>query len=120
MLSRGTYRYDQEDCQDGDEFLHSYVSALFRRTRVTDVVEALGDHPVAAKTHTYDKGVGFQILLPLTDAPKAPQIDREPTYFDVWGVSMRKGTPSRIEGIAGFAFGGEGSPTWLLIDVEEA
>jgi hypothetical protein len=36
------------------------------------------------------------------------QIDREPTYFNVWGVSMRKGTPSRIDGIAGFAFGGEG------------
>jgi hypothetical protein len=48
------------------------------------------------------------------------EVDREPTYFDVWGVSFRKGTPSRVDGIAGFTFGGDGSPAWLLLDVEEA
>jgi hypothetical protein len=48
------------------------------------------------------------------------EIDREFTYFDVSDVSLRKGTPSRFEGIAGFTFGGDGSPAWLFIDVAEA
>jgi hypothetical protein len=47
-------------------------------------------------------------------------IDCESTYFDVSEVSLRNGTPSRVEGIAGFTFGGDGSPVWLFIDVEEA
>jgi hypothetical protein len=48
------------------------------------------------------------------------EVGREPTYFDVAGVSLRKGTPSRIDGIAEFAFGREGSPAWLFIEVAEA
>jgi hypothetical protein len=48
------------------------------------------------------------------------EIGRESTYFDVAGVSLREGTPSRFEGIAGFAFGGDGSPAWLFIEVAEA
>jgi hypothetical protein len=48
------------------------------------------------------------------------EIDREATYFDVANVSLRKGTPSRSEGIAGFAFGEDGSPAWLFIEVAEA
>jgi hypothetical protein len=37
------------------------------------------------------------------------EIDVEPTYFDVANISLRKGTLSRFEGIAGFKFGGDGS-----------
>jgi hypothetical protein len=47
------------------------------------------------------------------------EIDSESTYFDVANVSFRKGTLSRFEGIAGFTFGGDGSP-WLFIEVAEA
>jgi hypothetical protein len=47
------------------------------------------------------------------------EIDIESTYFDVANVSLRKGTLSRFEGIAGFKFGGDGSP-WLFIEVAEA
>jgi hypothetical protein len=47
------------------------------------------------------------------------EIDVESTYFDVANVSLRKGTLSRFEGIAGFKFGGDGSP-WLFIEVAEA
>jgi hypothetical protein len=48
------------------------------------------------------------------------EIDSESTYFDVSDVSLRKGTPSRVEGIAGFTFGGDRSPAWLFLDLEEA
>ena len=48
------------------------------------------------------------------------KVEAEPTYFDVSDASLRKGTLSRFEGIAGFRFGGDGSPTWLFIDVAEA
>jgi len=47
------------------------------------------------------------------------EIDVESTYFDVANVSFRKGTLSRFDGIAGFTFGGDGSP-WLFIEVAEA
>jgi hypothetical protein len=57
---------------------------------------------------------------PRTEVVVQWEIDNAHTYFDVAAVSLRKGTPSRIEGIAGFAFGGDGSPAWLFIDVEEA
>ena len=48
------------------------------------------------------------------------EIDSERTYFEASDVSLRKGTPSRVEGIAGFTLGGDGSPPWLFIDVAEA
>jgi hypothetical protein len=48
------------------------------------------------------------------------EIDSEATYFDASEASLRKGTPSRVEGIAEFTFGGDGSPHWLFIDVAEA
>ena len=48
------------------------------------------------------------------------ETDNEPTYFEAADASLREGTPSRVEGIVGFAFGGNGSPPWLFIDVAEA
>jgi hypothetical protein len=48
------------------------------------------------------------------------EIDDASTYFDVSDLSLRNGTPSRVQGIAGFTFGRDGSPAWLFIDVEEA
>jgi hypothetical protein len=48
------------------------------------------------------------------------EIDSEATYFDALDASLRKGTPSRVDGIAGFTFGGDGSRRWLFIDVAEA
>jgi hypothetical protein len=48
------------------------------------------------------------------------EIDHASTYFDVSDLSLRQGTPSRVQGIAGFTFGKDGSPAWLFIHVEEA
>jgi hypothetical protein len=40
VVSCGTCPYGQENCHDGEEFLHADVSAFSGVTRVTDVVEA--------------------------------------------------------------------------------
>jgi len=48
------------------------------------------------------------------------EIDSELTYFDALDASLRNGTLSRVEGIAGYTFGGDGSLPWLFIDVAEA
>jgi hypothetical protein len=48
------------------------------------------------------------------------EIDSEFTYFDALDASLRKGSPSRVEGIAGYTFGGDGSLPRLFIEVAEA
>jgi hypothetical protein len=46
--------------------------------------------------------------------------DGEPTYFAVSDVSLREGISSRLDGVAEFTFGRDGSLAWLFIEVEEA
>jgi len=57
---------------------------------------------------------------PRTEVVAQWRVDNEPTYFDVWDASLQKATFSRLEGIAEFTFGGDGSPAWLFIHIEEA
>jgi hypothetical protein len=59
-------------------------------------------------------------IAPQTKVVVQWEIDREFTYFDVSDVSLRKGAPSRVNGIVGFTVGGDGSAAWLFIDVTEA
>ena len=57
---------------------------------------------------------------PRTEVVAQWRVDNEPTYFDVWDASLQKATLSRLEGIVGFTFGGDGSPAWLFLHVGEA
>ena len=59
-------------------------------------------------------------IAPQTKVVVKWEIDSQPTYFHALDASLRKGTPSRVEGIAEFTFDGDGSPPWLFIDVAEA
>jgi hypothetical protein len=44
------------------------------------------------------------------------EVDSEPTYFAVSGLSLREATPSRVDGVAEFTFGRDGSTAWLFIE----
>ena len=41
-------------------------------------------------------------------------------FFEVDEVSLNKGTPSRIEGKAGFSFDGSGPASWVFISLGAA
>jgi hypothetical protein len=62
----------------------------------------------------------FEEVDPQTKVVVRREVDSEPTYFAVSDVSLREATPSRVDGIAEFTFGRDGSPAWLFIEVEEA
>jgi hypothetical protein len=43
----------------------------------------------------------------------------ESGWYDISDISLHRGTPTRVDGAAGFTFDVKGAVTWLFIDVTE-